>query len=58
MNCILATDNPATGKSVMSADMLECMVKCNEPILTASDAHSPQNVGLSINEMNALAEAV
>ena len=58
MNCILATDNPATGKRAMSADMLECMVKCNEPILTASDAHSSQNVGLSINEMNALAKVV
>lgn len=25
----------------MNADMLECMVRCNVPILTASDAHSP-----------------
>ncbi|MDE6389266.1 MAG: PHP domain-containing protein [Lachnospiraceae bacterium] len=42
----------------MNADMLECMVKYNVPILTASDAHSPQNVGLYIKEMNDLIQCV
>ena len=42
----------------MNADMLESMVKCNVPILTASDAHSPQNVGLYIKEMNYLIQSV
>lgn len=42
----------------MNADMLECMVKCNVLILTASDAHSPQNVGLYIKEMNDLIQSV
>ncbi len=42
----------------MNADMLECMVRCNVPILTASDAHSPQNVGLYIKEMNELIQSV
>ena len=37
--------------------MLECMVKCNVSILTASDAHSPQNVGLYIKEMNDLIQS-
>ena len=41
----------------MNADMLECMVRCNVPILTASDAHSPQNVGLYIKEMNELIQS-
>lgn len=36
----------------MNTDMLECMVKYNVPVLTASDAHLPQNVGLYIKEMN------
>lgn len=39
-------------------DMLECMVKCNVPILTASDAHLPQNVGLYIKEMNNLLQTI
>ncbi|MDE6389442.1 MAG: hypothetical protein K2L82_16825 [Lachnospiraceae bacterium] len=38
--------------------MLECMVKYNVPILTASDAHSPQNVGLYIKEMNDLIQSI
>lgn len=38
----------------MNADM----VRCNVPILTASDAHSPQNVGLYIKEMNELIQSV
>lgn len=42
----------------MNADMLECMVEYNVPILTASDAHSPQNVGLYIKEMNDLIQSV
>lgn len=42
----------------MNADMLECMVRCNVPILTVSDAHSPQNVGLYIKEMNDLIQSV
>lgn len=42
----------------MNADMPECMVRCNVPILTASDAHSPQNVGLYIKEMNELIQSV
>lgn len=42
----------------MNADMLESMVKCDVPILTASDAHSPQNVGLYIKEMNYLIQSV
>lgn len=42
----------------MNVDMLECMVKCNVPILTASDTHSPQNVGLYIKEMNDLIQSV
>ncbi len=45
-------------KGDYSTDMLECMVKCNVPILTASDAHSPQNVGLYIKEMNDLIQSV
>lgn len=42
----------------MNPDMLECMVKHKVPVLTASDAHVPQNVGLYINEMNSLIQAV
>ena len=42
----------------MNADTLECMVRCNVPILTASDAHSPQNAGLYIKEMNDLIQSV
>ncbi|NDO48477.1 hypothetical protein FMM75_03280 [Lachnospiraceae bacterium MD335] len=42
----------------MNADILECMVRCNVPILTASDAHSPQNAGLYIKEMNELIPSV
>jgi histidinol-phosphatase (PHP family) len=42
----------------MNTDMLECMVKYNVPILTASDAHLPQNVGLYMKEMNALIQSV
>lgn len=42
----------------MNADMLARMVRCNVPILTASDAHSPQNVGMYIKEMNDLIQAV
>ena len=38
----------------MNPDMLECMIKCNVPVLTASDAHVPQNVGLYIKEMNSI----
>lgn len=42
----------------MNTDMLACMVRCNVPILTASDAHLPQNVGLYIKEMNDLIQSV
>ena len=42
----------------MVPNMLECMVKCNVPILTASDAHLPQNVGLYIKEMNDLIQSI
>lgn len=41
----------------MNADMLECMVEYNVPILTALDAHSPQNVGL-YKEMDDLIQSV
>ena len=36
----------------------DSMVRCNVPILTASDAHSPQNVGLHMKEMNDLIQSV
>ncbi len=34
--------------------MIDCMIKYHMSILTASDAHSPQNVGLHSKEMNHL----
>lgn len=42
----------------MNMDILECMVKHNVSILTASDAHVPQNAGLYIDAMKSLIEAV
>ncbi len=41
----------------MNADMVECMVRCDVPILTASDEHSPQTVGLYMKEMNNLIQS-
>jgi histidinol-phosphatase (PHP family) len=35
----------------MNHRMLECMLQCNVPVLTVSDAHVPQNVGKHIKEM-------
>ena len=36
----------------MNKEMLKYMVQYDVPIITASDAHVPQNVGMLIAEMN------
>ena len=44
-------------KMGMNSEMLRSMLKYEVPIVTASDAHVPENVGLLITEMNELIES-
>ena len=44
-------------KMGMNSEMLRSMIKYEVPIITASDAHVPENVGVLIAEMNELIES-